>query len=72
MGLTFYLMEPPLDTFANKADPNQAALVRAARSESTLFAYGNTIRYDPTLVDLTIYFFVLYTNMKVYLYNYSQ
>ena len=31
------------------------------------------IRYDPTLilVDLTGNFFVLFTNMKVYLYNYS-
>ena len=30
----------------------------------------NMIRYDPTLVDLTSYFFVLCTNVKVYLYNY--
>ena len=29
------------------------------------------MRYNPTLVDLTSYFFVLCTNMKVYLYNYS-
>ena len=30
------------------------------------------IRYDPTLVDLISNFFVLFTNVKVYLYNYSQ
>ena len=28
--LTFYLIETPFNTFANKADPDQAALVRAA------------------------------------------
>ena len=55
------LLNPLLNTFANRADPDQAALVRAAWSGSTLFAYGN-LRYD---------FFVLYTNVKVYLYNYS-
>ena len=30
----------------NRADPDQAALARATRSGSTLFAYGNMIRYD--------------------------
>ena len=30
------------------------------------------MRYDPTIVDLTSNFFVLCTNVKVYLYNYSQ
>ena len=36
---------------------------------STLFAYGNMIRYDPTLslVNLTSNFFVLCTNVKAYL-----
>ena len=38
--------------FANRADPDQAALVRAG---SALFAYGNMIRYDSTLVDLASY-----------------
>ena len=28
--LTIYLIESPFDTFANRADPDQAALVRAA------------------------------------------
>ena len=36
-----------------------------------MFAYGNMIRYDPTLVDLTNNFFVLCTKVKVYLYDYS-
>ena len=31
---------------------------------STLFAYGNMIRYDPTLVDLTSNVFVLCTNVN--------
>ena len=35
-----------------------------------LFAYGNIIREDPTLVDLTSNFFVVCANMKVNLYNY--
>ena len=29
------------------------------------------IRYDTTQVDLTSNFFILYTNVRVYLYNYS-
>ena len=69
--LKLYLIETPFNTFANRADPDHAALVRAARSESTLFAYENMIRYAPTLVDLTSDFFVLCKNLKVYLYNYS-
>ena len=70
-SLTLYLIEMPFNAFANKADPDQAALVRAAWSGSILFAYGNMIGYDPTLEDLTSNFFVLCTNVKVYLYNYS-
>ena len=41
--LTLYLIEMTFNTFANRADPDQAALVRAAWSGSTLFAYGNMI-----------------------------
>ena len=67
---TLYLIETPFSTFANRADPDQAALVRAAWSGSTLFAYGNML-YDPTLVDLASNFFVQSTNVKVFLYNYS-
>ena len=39
-----YLIERPFNNFANRADPDQDALVRAAWSGSTLFAYGNMIR----------------------------
>ena len=41
--LNLYLIETPYNMFANRADPNQAALVRAAWSGSALFAYGNMI-----------------------------
>ena len=57
--LTLYLIETPFNAFENRADPDQAALVRAARLGSTLFAYRNMIRYNPTLVGLTSKFFVL-------------
>ena len=40
LDLTHYLIEAPFDTFANRADPDQAAIIRAAWSGSTLFAYG--------------------------------
>ena len=29
-NITFYLIETPFDAFANRADPDQAALIRAA------------------------------------------
>ena len=35
---TLYLIETPFNTFANRADPDHAALVRAAWPGSTLFA----------------------------------
>ena len=50
LSLTLFFMETPFDAFAN----------RAAWSGSTLFAYGNMIKYDPTLVYRTHNFFVLY------------
>ena len=55
-----YLIETPFKTFANREDPDQAALVRAACSGSTLFVYENMIIYDPTLVDLTSNFSVIW------------
>ena len=58
--ISLSLIEKPFNTFANRADPDQTALVRAAWSGSILFAYGNMIRYDPTLVELTSNFFVLW------------
>ena len=65
MCLTLYLIETPFSSFANREDPDKAALVgatRAAWSGSNLFAYGNMIRYDPTLVEMTSKFFDLFTN----------
>ena len=53
----------PFNTFASRADPDQAA--------PTLFAYGNMIRYDATQVDLTSNSFVLCTNVKVYIIIHS-
>ena len=64
-GFTLNLIDMPFSAFANRADPDQAALVRA------MFAYGNMIRYDPTQVDLTSKFFAVRTSVKVDLYNYS-
>ena len=46
-NFNIYHIEMPFNSFANRADPDQTALVRAAWSGSTLFAYGNIIRYDP-------------------------
>ena len=51
-------------TFANRADPDPEALVRAAWPGSGLFAYGNMIRYDDKLVDLTCNFFILFTKLR--------
>ena len=36
----------PFNAFAKRADPDQAARTRAAKSGTTLFAYGNIS--DPT------------------------
>ena len=41
--LTHYLIETPFNAFANRADPDQAALIRAALSWSTLL-----LKYDIT------------------------
>ena len=63
-SLTLYLIETSFNTFANRAVPDQAVLVRAARSGSIGFTHRNMLRYAPALVDLTSNFFVLCTNMK--------
>ena len=52
--------------FAYRAGPDKAALIRD--DCVCLWKYDTS---DPTLVDLTSNFFVPYTNMKVYLYNFS-
>ena len=64
---TIYLIETPFSTFANKAEPDQAAFVRAAWSGPTLFAYGNMIRYDHTQVDLTSNLF--YVQQRKFIYR---
>ena len=59
--INIYLIETPFNTIANRADKEQEALLlRVAWSGSTLFAYGNMIRCDPPLVDLTcnLFFYV--------------
>ena len=44
----------PFTAFANRVDPDQAALVRAVRLGSTTFAYENIIIIsDPTHVNPT-------------------
>ena len=44
--LRLNLIETHFNTFANRAEPYQAALTRAARLGSTLFAYGNITQND--------------------------
>ena len=52
----------------DKDKPHRDGFKQFCRADqgSTLFAYGNMIRHDPTLVDRTYKFFVLCTNVKVY------
>ena len=68
MCLTLYLIETPFSPFANRDDPDQAALTNQAALElpgpDLLFAHRDMIRYDPTLVDMTSKFFVLCTNVR--------
>ena len=45
--LTLYLIETPFNTFANRVEPDQTALIRPAFIWSTLFAYGNIISTVP-------------------------
>ena len=64
----------PFNTFANRVDPDQAAILRAsctraAWSGSTLFAYGNMILYDLTLVDLCLFDLILYVPSTIFQLN---
>ena len=61
--LTLYLIEMPFNAFANIADLDQGLL--------SLLINGNMIRYDRTLVDVTSNFFVLCTNMNIYIIIHS-
>ena len=45
--LTLYHIMTPFNAFANRADPDQTAFVRAALSQSTLFALGKIIYLIP-------------------------
>ena len=49
---------PHRDAFSKLQTEQTQTRQLAAGSGSTLFAYGNMIRYDPTLVDLTSNFYV--------------
>ena len=64
LRLNLYLIEMPLNASANRTDPDQAALARAALSGSSMFFY-DMIRYDPTLVDLTNNSLFLCTNISL-------
>ena len=68
--LSRVLIEMPFDAFANRANPDQAA-----HKSFLIWVYSvclwNYDISDPTLVNLTSNFFVQWTNMNVYLYNYS-
>ena len=68
-GFSHYLIETPFNTFANRTDPDQAALLPDQGLLCLLLKYDIS---DPTQLDLTNNFFVLCTNMKVYIYNYSK
>ena len=61
---TLYLIEMPFNAFANRVDPD----FKSCLTGCSLFAYGNMIRYDPTLVDLTSDFFVLCTKEIKFIY----
>ena len=45
--------DTPLNTFANRANLDQAALLYELSDQGLLFAYINMISSDSTLVDLT-------------------
>ena len=69
ISVNLYLIEMPFKAFANRANPDQAALL----PDQGLLCLLMEIWYisDLTQVDLTSIFFVLCTNMNFYLYNYS-
>ena len=70
--LTLYLIEKLFNAFANRVDPDQAALVRAAWSGSTLFFYGNMIYIYLILLKWTwqvIHLFCVPTWNFIYMIN---
>ena len=67
-----YLVAYVLNTFENRADPDQADLQELPEQGllRLLLKYMYDIS-DSTQLDLIKNFVILCTNMKVYLYNYS-
>ena len=61
----------PFNAIANRADPDQAALVKSCLIRVYSVCLWKYEISDPTHVDLTSNFFVLCTKVKVYIYNYS-
>ena len=75
-SLTLYLIETHVNTFANRADPDQDQAAHGLPDQGLFCLLLEIQMYDlsdPTLVDLTSNFSVLCTNMKVCLpvYKYS-
>ena len=68
--LTTYLIETPFNVFSNIGDPDQAALMSCLIRGYSVCLWKYDIS-DPTKVDLTSNFFVLCTNMKVYIIIHS-
>ena len=60
-------METAFNTFANRADPDQAALTQAALVQVYYVCLWKYDVSDPTQLDLTSNLFVLYTNMKLFI-----
>ena len=68
LTLILYFIETPLKAFANRADPDQAALGRAASNQGLLYLLLKYDISDPTQLDLTNTFFVLsYRHERVFI-----
>ena len=65
--IIIYLLETSFNAFANRAYPDQAALLLIRVFSICLWKYDVS---GPTLVGLTSNLLVLCTNVKVYLYKY--
>ena len=62
--LTMYLIDTHFNTFANRAEPDQAALVRISICS---VCYGNMIRYNSTLLVMTSNFFLMYKRVSLFI-----
>ena len=61
----------PKGRFCIQSRPRSGSSCKSCLIRVSSFCLWKYDISDPTLVDLTGYFFVPCTNMKVYLYNYS-